>query len=175
MSSKGKKLYIRVSSKDMQIRAFVDAAFALHFDAKSHTGTVVTIGGAVVYVSSRKQKCMTGSPTEAELVGLTDNLGIVGLFREFVSFLIGEQAKVPIVYQDSTSVISLITLGGGITRTKHLTARMYIAKELVELQEILVCYLNTKDMPADGASKALEGKGQKDYANFVLGVKGFSG
>ena len=95
----------------MQIRAFVDAAFALHFDAKSHTGTVVTIGGAVVYVSLRKQKCMTGSSTEAELVGLTDNLGIVGLFREFVSFLIGEQAKVPIVYQDSTLVISLITVG----------------------------------------------------------------
>ena len=127
-SSKGKKLQISISSNDMQIRAFVDAAFALHLDAKSHTGTVITVGSAVVYVSSRKQKCMTGSPTEAELVGLTDNLGIVGLFREFVSFFNGEQAKVPIVYQDSTSVISLITLGGGITRTKHLRARMYIAK-----------------------------------------------
>ena len=68
----------------------------------------------------------------------------------------------PVVYQDSTSVISLITVGGGITRTKHLRVRMYIAKELVELQEILVCYLNMKDMPADGTSKALEGKGQKD-------------
>ena len=71
---------------------------------------------------------MTGSPTEAELMGLTDNLGIVGLFREVVTFLIRKQAKMPVVYQDSTSVISLITKGGGIMRTKHLRARMFIAK-----------------------------------------------
>jgi hypothetical protein len=82
---------------------------------------------------------------------------------------------VPIVYQDSTLVILLITKGGGITRTKHIRARMFIAKELVELLDILVCYLNTKDMPVDGASKALEGKAQKDYKNFVLGVNAFSG
>ena len=116
-----------------------------------------------------------GSPTEAELVGLTDNLGVVCLFREIVAFLLGEQAKVPVVYQDSTSVILLNTKGGVNTRAKHLRARVFITKELVELEEILVCYLNTKDMPADGASKALEGKGQKDYVNFVLGVKAFSG
>ena len=52
---------------------------------------------------------------------------------------------------------------------------MHIAKELVELEEILVCYLNTKNMPADGASKALEGNAQKDYGTFVLGVRQFSG
>ena len=92
-----------------------------------------------------------------------------------MSFLIGKKALVPIVYEDFTSVISLITIGGSITRTKHLRARMHIAKELVELKEILVSYLNTKDMPADGASKALEGKAQKDYETFVLGMRQFSG
>jgi hypothetical protein len=64
----------------MQIRTFIDAAFTLHFDARSHTGAIITVGGAVVYISLRKQKCMTGSPTEAELVGLTNKLGLVGLF-----------------------------------------------------------------------------------------------
>jgi N-acetylglucosamine kinase-like BadF-type ATPase len=81
-SSKGKKFYVRISAKDMQIRVFIDAAFVLQFDAKSHKGAVIMVGGAAVYVSSRKQKCVTGSPTEAELVGWTNNLGIVGLFRE---------------------------------------------------------------------------------------------
>ena len=97
---------------------------------------------------------------ECELVALTDKLRLIGLFYEFVWFLIGQAAKVPIVYQDSTSVISLITKGGGTTRTKHLRARMFIAKELVELREIIVLDLNTKKMPADGASKSLEGKPQ---------------
>ena len=89
----GKKLYIWImGATDMQIQAFVDADFALHFDAKSHTGCVVTVGGAVVYVSSGKQKGMTASPTECELVALTDKLWLVGLFEEFVSFLIGRAA-----------------------------------------------------------------------------------
>ena len=94
---------------------------------------------------------MTASPTESELVGLTDKLGLVGLFYEFVCFLMGGRIGVPIVYQDSTSVISLITRGGGVTRTKHLRARMFIAKGLIESGDVLVCYLNTKEMPANGA------------------------
>ena len=127
-ASQGRKLQIRVTGPgSMQIRAFVDAAFALHFDAKSHTGCVVTVGGAVVYVSSGKQKGMTASPTECELVALTDKLRLIGLFHEFVSFLIRKEADVPIVYQGSTSVISMITKGGGTTRMKHLRARMFIA------------------------------------------------
>ena len=73
----------------MQIWAFNYAAFALHFDAKSHTGCVVTVGGAVVYVSSGKQKGMTANPMECELVVLTNKLWLVGFLEEFVSFLIG--------------------------------------------------------------------------------------
>ena len=106
---------------------------------------------------------MTTSPMECELVGLTDKVRLVGLFEEFVSFLIGGAALVPLVYQDSTSVISLIMKCGGTTRTKHLCARMFIAKELVELKKIIVLYLNTNKMTSDGASKSLEGKAQNDY------------
>ena len=39
----------------MQVIAFMDAAFALHFDSKSHTGVLILVGGTVVYVASRKQ------------------------------------------------------------------------------------------------------------------------
>ena len=73
---------------------------------------------------------MTGSPTEADLVGLTDKMGLLGLFREFITFLIRKQVMVLIAYQDSTSIISLITKCGGITRTKHLRAKIFNAKEL---------------------------------------------
>ena len=73
----------------MQVIAFMDAAFALHFDSKSHTGVMILVGGTVVYVSSRKQKCIAKSPTEAELVALTDNLCLVELLLKFVCFLLG--------------------------------------------------------------------------------------
>ena len=89
-ASRGKIFFTRITgAADMQIRAFIDAAFTLHFDAKSYTGCVVTVGGSVVYVSSGKQKGMTASPTECELVALANKLRLVGLFEEFVTFLIG--------------------------------------------------------------------------------------
>ena len=128
----------------MQIRAFVDAAVALHHDSKSHSEVIVTVGGAVVYVSSGKQGCVTSSPTESELVVYSDKLGLVELFHEFVCFLVGRSVALPIVYQDYTSVISLVTRIGGVTRTKHLRARMNLVKESLELGRSLVLWLETK-------------------------------
>ena len=72
-------------------------------------------------------------------------------------------------------MISLVTKGGGVTRTKHLRARMNLVKESLELGRSVVFWLHTKEMPADGASKVLEGKAQKLYADFVLGVVSFDG
>jgi hypothetical protein len=166
-----RKLYLHAMTS-RQLLAFIDAAFALHFfDSKSHTGVIITMGGVVIYISSRKQKCIAKSPTEAELVGLTDNLGLVELFHEFLSFLFGKPIPTPIIYQDSTSVISLVTRGGGITRTKHMRARVNLGKECFDEKRAIVTYLNTKEMWADGASKILEGKPFLQFADFVTGIK----
>ena len=90
-STKSRKFYVRVCKPaTMQVRMFVDAAFALHHDSKSHTGAVVTVSGAAVFVSSGKQKCTVKSPTEAELVGLTDKMGFAELVWEFACFLVGD-------------------------------------------------------------------------------------
>lgn len=64
----------------LRILTYVDAAFASHSDAKSHTGIAVFLGEALVFAASRKQKCVTKSPTDSELVALTDNIGFVELF-----------------------------------------------------------------------------------------------
>lgn len=61
-------LMLRASGDECQVVAYVDAAYALHSDLKSHSGVVVYVGNTLVYVSSRKQKCMSKSPTEAELI-----------------------------------------------------------------------------------------------------------
>ena len=70
-----------------QLKAYIDALFALHGDSKSHTGVVIFMGGALVFAASRKQKCVMKRPTESELVDLLDNLGFVELFKEFLTFV----------------------------------------------------------------------------------------
>ena len=109
---------------NLELLAFIDAAFASHPDSKSHTGIAIFIGGVLVFAASRKKKCITKSPTESELVALTDNTGFFEFFAEFFGFITNTEVKSPVIYQDSTSVISLITKGGGVVRTKHLRVLM---------------------------------------------------
>jgi len=111
-----------------KITACLDAGYALHSDLKSHTEVVIYVGETLVYVSSKKQKCMSKSPTKAELIGLTDNLGLLELFHELLEFLTMKKMDPLTIYQVCNAVVSLVTKGRGQTRTKHLRARMNLGK-----------------------------------------------
>ena len=53
---------------------FVDASYAVHEDMKSHTGGVITFGRGGIACKSAKQKLVTKSSTEGELVGASEYL-----------------------------------------------------------------------------------------------------
>jgi hypothetical protein len=108
------------------------------------------------------------SPTEAELVALSDNVGFVELFHEFVTFILNCKIEVPMVYQDNTLVISLVTAGGGVMRTKHMRTRMYLVMEMLKEGKIEVKYVHTSEMFADGLTKVLDGTDFDSFANKAL-------
>jgi hypothetical protein len=166
--TKSRTLLLRTPGT-LAITAYVDAAYALHGDSKSHTGVVIYIGRTLVYVASRKQKCMCKSPTEAELVALTDNLGLIELFHEFLEFVTNHKMQIPVVYQDCNAVVSLVTKGGGVTRTKHLRARMHLAKEMVDQRRVEIKYLNAEAMIADGFSKPYDPVEHEPFARKIQG------
>jgi hypothetical protein len=80
----GRTLMLKATDTTCDIVAYMDAVYALHSDSKSHSGVIIYVGGTLCYISSRKQKCMSKSPKQAELIALMDNLGLVELFQEFV-------------------------------------------------------------------------------------------
>jgi hypothetical protein len=163
-----RKLFLR-AQREKQIVAYVDAAYAVHEDSKSHSGVMIYIGDTLAYVSSRKQKCMSKSPTEAELIALTDNLGLVELFRELLEFVSQSSVPVPTIYQDCSAVVSLVTKGGGKTRTKHLRARMNLAKEMVDEGRARIVHTTAPEMKADGLTKPYEEAKHKKFAKLVQG------
>ena len=65
---------ITLSAKSIKLHAWIDASFATHADAKSHTGCVISFGptGGPIYCKSVKQKLVSRSSTEAELIALHD-------------------------------------------------------------------------------------------------------
>jgi hypothetical protein len=58
----------------MMVKEYIDAAYGVHQDSgKSHTGCAIVHGeSGPVFAKSAKQKIVTKSSTEAELVGLSD-------------------------------------------------------------------------------------------------------
>jgi hypothetical protein len=103
------------------------------------------------------------------LIGLTDNLGFVELFQEFVEFLVGRKVNIPIVFQDCSAVVTLVTKGGGITRTKHRHAHMNLGKEMVDQERVHVVYIKAAEMKADGFSKPFDPAEFKKFAKMVQG------
>jgi hypothetical protein len=100
---------------------------------------------------------------------------LVELFHEFLGFVLNCKVDIPIVYQDNTSVISLVTIGGRVTRTKHLRARMCLVKEAVDEKKLRIKHVLTADMIADGLSKTLEGNSFDLFVAYVLGHKSTGG
>jgi hypothetical protein len=54
-------LILRATRKPV-VTAYVDAAYAIHNDSKSHSGVILYVGQTLAYVLSRKQKCTSKAP-----------------------------------------------------------------------------------------------------------------
>jgi hypothetical protein len=155
----GTKEYVLVldPGDDLAVTGYIDASFGCHPDGKSHSGLVVTVGGATVLVMSSKQKIVTKDSTESELVALSDKTMSVLQCADFMLSQ-GHVIGAPSVKQDNTSTISLVTKGGGQYRSKYMKVRQAFVKERVDCGEIKVEYLSTKMMLADAMTKPLQGE-----------------
>lgn len=145
------------ADKDIQVLVYADASYGVHADGKSHSGVNITLGRGAVFVRSAKQKIVSKSSTEAELIGLTDSLSQAIWTREF---LIGQGYTMgpATVFQDNMSTIALAEKGRSTSdRTRHIHIRYFFVKDRVDSGEIHIEYKPTKLMLADLLTKPLQG------------------
>ena len=90
------------------IKAYIDAAYGVHQDSgKSHTGCVVVLGDAgPTFAKLAKQKIVTKSSTEAELVGLPDTASQAIHLRNLI-IAQGYDLGPAVIYQDNLSCIRI--------------------------------------------------------------------
>jgi Reverse transcriptase (RNA-dependent DNA polymerase) len=145
------------AGKHISITAYVDASFGVHFDMKSHTGSIITLGRGPVFARSTVQRLNTISSAEAELVGLSDSTGQIIWTRHFLegqNYNIGA-AK---VFEDNQSAIRLAENGrSNSSRTRHIAIRYFFISDRIKSGEIMVEYLDTTHMIADILTKPLQG------------------
>ena len=142
---------------NFKLKAYVDASYAVYADAKSVTGVVLMLGDAVIYVKSSKQKIVTRSSTESELVAISDSLSQMLWTREYM-----KEAGIDIgpvtLFQDNMSTICLASKGRSTSeRTRHIKIRYFFIHHYIDTNEIAIEYMPTSDMIADIMTKPLHG------------------
>ena len=155
-----KNLNLTLEADDSKnIYWWVDVAYAVHMNCRSHTGGTMSLGKGSPISMSTKQKINVKSSTEAELVGTDDAMGNIIWTNYFLKEQ-GYDVNRTIVYQDNKSAILLEKNGRASSgkRTKHINVRYFFIKDRIDKKELEVEYCKTEDMLADFFTKALQGK-----------------
>ena len=145
------------ANKPIQLMAYIDASYAVHDNFKSQTGGIISLGRGPVFANSSKQKLVSKSSTEAELIGVSDVLSHVLWARDFLLEQ-GHQVGSAKLYQDNTSTILLANKGlSSSGKTRHVGVRYFFIKDRIGAGEVVVSHVSTTDMIADILTKPLQG------------------
>jgi hypothetical protein len=118
--------------ESISVEAYIDAAYGVHTSSgKSHTGCAIVLGCGPVFVKSTKQKIVSKSSTEAELIALSD----------------------------CASRLALVKRGSPASEcSRHIDIRYFWVKQLVDGKTAVVRHLATELMYANVMTKAVQGK-----------------
>ena len=131
---------LTLEADDLQVLYwYIDAAFAVHPDMKSHTGMIFTMGKGAIVSSSTKQKVNSRSSTEAELIATDDKISKIITIKRFLEHQ-GFRIKVCVIYQDNTSTMKLQNNGkvSSGKRTRHYDIKLFYITDLIARKEVKV-------------------------------------
>jgi hypothetical protein len=105
------------------LKCYVDAAYGVHWDGKSHSGVFLTLGRGPIYVGSSKQKIVTRSSFEAEVTSVSDAGTVIIWVNDLLNEL-GICNGPAVIFQDNLGVVSALR-NGNISRrnSKHIKIR----------------------------------------------------
>ena len=151
---------------------FIDGAFAVHEDMKSHTGAYMTFGKGMVDGMSSAQKINTTSSTEAEVVAVHENMPRILWARYFMEAQ-GYPMKSSVVHQDNQSAMLLETNGKRSSgkRTRHMNIRYFFVADVQERKQITTEYCPTDEMIGDFFTKPLGGSKFRRFRNIIMNIE----
>ena len=114
----------------------------------------MTFGRGMMNGASNKQKINTTSSTEAEVVGVHDNIPAV-LWKRYFLQKQGYPLKPSILHQDNQSSILLENNARASRgkRTRHMNIKYFFVSDCVKCGHIVIRYCPTNDMIGDFFTK----------------------
>jgi hypothetical protein len=154
-----RELGVKLSAQQpIEITASIDASYGVHADGKSHSGICISIGKGAVFAKSTRQKIVTKSSAEAELVALSDGASQVIWSRDFLINQ-GYTCAPAVIEQDNMSTIASMKKGYHASeRSRHIAIKYFWLHDRMKGNEIDLKYTVTDDMIADMLTKPLQGE-----------------
>ena len=155
------------------LKWYLDAAFAVHPDMKSHTGSAFTLGKGAIISSSTKQKTNTRSSTKAKLNGIDDEIGKV-LWSKWFLEAQGFEVKLNIIYQDNQSTLKLAKNGKTSSgkRMRHFDIKLFYVTDLIRKGEIQVIYCPMDEMIVNYNTKPLVRSKFVKFRDLIMNLLG---
>ena len=153
------------------VRWWIDASYAVHPDMRGHTGATMSMGNGSVFSGSWKQKLVTRSSTESEVVGVFDVLPQVLWTKKFLEDQ-GVEVTETILYQDNMSSMLLERNGrqSSTKRTKHMDIRYFYVGEHIQNKTLSLQHCPTEEMLVDYFTKPLQGSLFVRLRNHIMGA-----
>ncbi|GJZ97769.1 hypothetical protein Tco_0670222 [Tanacetum coccineum] len=179
----GNLMYLTSSRPDLTFTYPKDSSIALtaYADAdhagcqdtrRSTSGSMQLLGDRLVSWSSKRQKSVAISSTEAEYIALFGCCAQVLWMRsQLTDYGLGFN-KIP-MYCDNKSAIALCCNNVQHSRSKHIDIRFHFIKEQVENGVVELYFVNTEYQLADIFTKAL-GRERIEFLINKLGMRSFT-
>lgn len=154
-------VYLRASSsqtltfqpkKDRQLRAFVDADWAVKF---SVSGGMLEFMGCLIHWLSRTQRSVSMSSTEAEYFATCVLAREVVYFRELLADLRHLQSGPTTILTDNKGVVALSFDPVAFKKTKHILRAAEYVRDLATRQVISLRWVTAKNNVADLCTKSV--------------------
>ena len=166
-STRNKELILS-ADVPLKLHCLSDAGYAIYPDSTSITSFGFSLGRGYFGNNVSKQRIISLSTTEAELISATSAAVHAIYFSNFIREC-GYVITDVIVYQDNKSTIKLEE-GSKPQRTKHLNTKRNFLVQKVKLGDLRVCYLPTENMVVDIGTKILAPKKFMELRDQLLGL-----
>ena len=155
----------------LRLSAYADASYGVHMDGKSHTGNVITLGRGPNYCKSCKQKSVTKSSCEAEILALSNIVSTVAWIKDFLQE-IGVDMKPPLLFEDNKAAIFQVTNGPSTAgRVRHVHIKNAFVNQFIADGTMQIIFCPISQMIADILNQPLSPPTYNILRKLLLGYE----
>jgi predicted nucleic acid-binding Zn finger protein len=142
--------------KEDKIICYCDADFANDETTRlSVTGNLVYIGDSLVSWTSKRQKLIATSSTEAEFLAVFYTLKDLSFIQQLVMSVLKKENLDTLLHQDNQSTIAIIKNANSRGRTKHFDVKLKAVNSAYKNGQFQIQYCKSEDMWADVLTKVI--------------------